>query len=98
MSRGAKCSNVITYIFLWKVKFVFAFFRFAFAGIGVSDDAFLDLIRKKDSHQSTDEDDLDNYDQLRLERQEERIKTLQATVDAQGELLRAIADKLEVKK
>ncbi|KAL9969342.1 hypothetical protein ACROYT_G021546 [Oculina patagonica] len=70
--------------------------KFAFAGIGVSDDEFLDLIRKKDSHQSTNEEDLDNYDQQRLERQEERIKTLQATVDAQGELLRAIADKLEV--
>ena len=48
--------------------------------------------------QNNDKEDLDNYDQQRIERQEERIKTLQATVDAQGELLRAIADKLQIKK
>ena len=71
--------------------------RLAFAGIGVSDDEFLDLIRRKESHQSTDENDLGNYDQQRLERQEERIKALQATVDAQSELLKAIADKLQIK-
>lgn len=41
---------------------------------------------------------MDNYDQQRIERQEERIKTLQATVDAQTELLKAIADKLQIKK
>lgn len=73
-------------------------FRLAFAGIGVSDDEFLDVLRRKDSNQNTDEGDLDNYDQQRLERQEERIKNLQATVDAQSELLKAIADKLQIKK
>jgi len=58
----------------------------------------LDLIRKRDSDQNNDNEDLDNYDQQQIERQEERIKTLQAAVDAQGELLRAIADKLQIKK
>lgn len=77
---------------------MFFVFRFAFAGVGLSDDEFLDFIRKKDSDQNNDEEDLDNYDQQRIERQEERIKTLQATVDAQSELLRAIADKLQIKK
>lgn len=72
--------------------------RLAFAGVGLSDDEFLDLIRKKDSDQKNDGDDLDNYDQQRIERQEERIKTLQATVDTQTELLKAIADKLQIKK
>ena len=76
---------------------MFFVFRLAFAGVGLSDDEFLDLIRKKDSDQNNDED-LDNYDQQQIERQEERIKTLQATVDAQSELLRAIAEKLQIKK
>lgn len=76
----------------------FIFFRLAFAGVGLSDDEFLDLIRMKDSDQNNGEEDLDNYDQQRIERQEERIKTLQATVDAQTELLKAIADKLQIKK
>lgn len=99
IGESSVSSNLITY-FPWNLKRVFrcCVFRLAFSGIGVSDDEFLDLIRKKESHQSTDEDDLDNFDQQRLERQEERIKTLQATVDAQGELLRAIADKLQIVK
>ena len=71
-------------------------FRLAFSGVGLSDDEFLDLIRKRDSDQNNDNEDLDNYDQQQIERQEDRIKTLQATVDAQGELLRAIADKLQI--
>ena len=82
---------------VWQSHFLFVF-RLAFAGVGLSDDEFLDLIRKKDSNQNDDGDDLDNYDQQRIERQEERIKTLQATVDAQTELLKAIADKLQIKK
>lgn len=77
---------------------MFFVFRLAFSGVGLSDDEFLDLIRKRDSDQNNDNEDLDNYDQQQIERQEERIKTLQATVDAQGELLRAIADKLQIKK
>ena len=82
---------------VWLSYFLFVS-RLAFAGVGLSDDEFLDLIRKKDSDQKNDGDDLDNYDQQRIERQEERIKTLQATVDAQTELLKAIADKLQIKK
>lgn len=77
---------------------LFFVFRLAFAGVSLSDDEFLDLIRKKDSDQKNGEEDLDDYEQQRIERQEERIKSLQATVDAQTELLKAIADKLNIKK
>ena len=90
---------MITFVFvLRRLSHLLHVFRLAFAGVGLSDDEFLDLIRKKDSDQSNADEDLDNYDQQQIERQEERIKTLQATVDAQTELLKAIADKLQIKK
>ena len=82
---------------MWQSHLFFVF-RLAFAGVSLSDDEFLDLIRKKDSDQNNGEEDLDDYEQKRIERQEERIKSLQATVDAQTELLKAIADKLKIKK
>ena len=39
---------------------------------------------------------LDEYDRQRIERQEEQMKRLQATVDAQSKVLTAIANKLGI--
>lgn len=36
------------------------------------------------------------FDKLRQEKQEEAILKLQATVEAQGEILKAIADRLKI--
>lgn len=73
--------------------------RFLLSGSGLSDGEFLEALRQQQSNlRANDDQDLDNVDQQRFERQEERIKNLQATVDAQGELLRAIADKLDIRK
>lgn len=72
--------------------------RLAFSGSGLTDGDFVDSLRKRQSSDNDDDRDLDNYDLQRYERQEERITKLQATVDAQSELLRAIADKLQIDK
>lgn len=70
--------------------------RFVLSGTGLSNDDFLDIISKNDSSQNEAEADLDEYDQHIIKRQEEQIKTLQATVDAQSKLLIAIAKKLGI--
>ena len=77
---------------------MYRFCRIAFSGTGFTDSELIDSLRKRQSSVADDDQDLDNYDQQRYERQEERIKNLQATVDAQSELLKAIADKLNIGK
>ena len=66
------------------------------AGSGITDSGFLDSLRNEQSSERDGDQDLDNYEQQRYEKQEKRIKNLQATVDAQTELLKAIADKLQI--
>ena len=78
-----------------RVKFCFSF-RFVFSGTGLSNEDFLDIIGKNESSQNEDEGDLDEYDRQRIERQEEQMKRLQATVDAQSKVLTAIANKLGI--
>ena len=77
---------------------MYCFFRIAFSGTGLPDSDLIDSLRNRQSSVRDDDQELDDYDQQRFERQEERIKNLQATVDAQSELLRAIADKLNIGK
>ena len=57
----------------------------------------MDTLRKQQSDSGDNEKETNDFQQ-RLERQEESIKDLQAAVDAQTELLRAIADKLDIGK
>ena len=74
------------------------FLRLLLSGSGVTDSGFLDSLRKEKSSEGDGDQDLDNYEQQRYEKQEKRIKNLQVTVDAQTELLKAIADKLQIEK
>ena len=73
-------------------------FSLALSGSSFNDGQFMEALRKKQFSLADDEGDLGNYDQQRFERQEERIRNLQATVDAQSDLLRDIADKLQIGK
>ncbi|XP_074625241.1 transient receptor potential cation channel subfamily A member 1-like [Acropora palmata] len=68
------------------------------SGSGITDSGFLDSLRKEQSSEGDGDQDLDNYEEQRYKKQEKRIKNLQATVDAQTELLKAIADKLQIEK
>ena len=77
---------------------MYCFFRIAFSGTSLTDSDLIDSLRNRQSSVGDDDQELENYDHQRFERQEERIKNLQATVDAQSELLRAIADKLNIGK
>lgn len=70
---------------------------FALSGSGLVDSDFMDTLRKQQSDLGDDEKETYDF-QKRLERQEESIKDLQAAVDAQTELLRTIADKLDIGK
>ena len=74
------------------------FLRLLLSGSGVTDSGFLDSLRKEKSSEGDGDQDLDNYEEQRYEKQEKRIENLQATVDAQTELLKAIADKLQIEK
>ena len=73
-------------------------FRLLLSGSGISDSEFVNSLRNEQPSEGGDEQDLDNYEHQRYERQEERIKNLQATVDAQTEVLKAIAEKLQIEK
>lgn len=72
--------------------------RLLLSGSGISDSEFVNSLRNEQPSEGGDEQDLDNYEHQRYERQEERIKNLQATVDAQTEVLKAIAEKLQIEK
>ena len=74
------------------------FLRLQLSGSGITDSGFLDSLRKEQSSEGDGDQDLDNYEEQRYKKQEKRIKNLQATVDAQTELLKAIADKLQIEK
>ena len=77
-------------------QFCFSF-SLALSGSGLVDSDFMNTLRKQQSDSGDNEKETNDFQQ-RLERQEESIKDLQAAVDAQTELLRAIADKLDIGK
>lgn len=78
------------------LQFCFSF-SLALSGSGLIDSDFMNTLRKQQSNSGDNEKETNDFQQ-RLERQEESIKDLQAAVDAQTELLRAIADKLDIGK
>ena len=53
------------------------------------------LLNHKSSGPSTSEEWF-QYEQMKEEKQEENIRKLQATVEAQGKLLKAMADRLNI--
>ena len=63
----------------------------------ITDQDFMNnLVKNSVTEPENSIDDVYALDRLRMERQEESIKKLQATVDSQSRLLRAIADKLQI--
>lgn len=65
------------------------------AGTDLTDRDFIDLLLNQKSGTNTDEEWL-QFEQMRDERQEESIRKLQDTVEAQGKLLQAMADRLKI--
>jgi len=70
--------------------------RVAFAGNDLSDWDFMDKLLNRGSGASDTEDWCQEMTQIRDERQEENFQKLQATVEAQGKLLQAMAEKLKI--
>lgn len=70
--------------------------RVALAGADLTDRDFWDmLLSHKQSGMNTPEEWI-QYEQIRDEKQEESIQKLQATVEAQGKLLKAMAERLKI--
>lgn len=65
------------------------------AGTDLTDRDFIDLLLNQKSGTNTAEEWL-QFEQMRDERQEESIRKLQDTVEAQGKLLQAMADRLKI--
>lgn len=65
------------------------------AGSDLTDRDFIDLLLNQKSGTNTAEEWL-QFEQMRDERQEESIRKLQDTVEAQGKLLQAMADRLKI--
>lgn len=80
--------------FLELITYFFCLQRVAFAG-DLSDWDFMDKLMNRGSG-ADDTDDVCLEKQIRDERQEENFKKLQATVEAQGKLLQAMAEKLRI--
>ncbi|KAJ7385768.1 Transient receptor putative cation channel sub A member 1 [Desmophyllum pertusum] len=72
------------------------FKRVALSGTDLTDQGFMDMLLNYKSGKSTAEEWCE-YEHSRDERQEESIKKLQATVEAQGKLLKAMADRLKLR-
>ena len=81
------CSDYMTYFFQLR--------RVAMAGSDVTDREFLDMLLNQNSATNTAEEWL-QFEQMREQRQEESIRKLQATVEAQGKILQAMADRLKI--
>lgn len=65
------------------------------AGSDVTDREFLDMLLNQNSATNTAEEWF-QFEQMREQRQEESIRKLQATVEAQGKILQAMADRLKI--
>lgn len=81
------CSDYLTYFFQLR--------RVAMAGSDVTDREFLDMLLNQNSATNTAEEWF-QFEQMREQRQEESIRKLQATVEAQGKILQAMADRLKI--
>lgn len=82
------CSDYLTYVF-------FRLQRVAMAGSDVTDREFLDMLLNQNSATNTAEEWF-QFEQMREQRHEESIRKLQATVEAQGKILQAMADRLKI--
>ena len=96
-SKSLECTSFIGLNYSNAFLHFCFFFSLALSGSGLVDSDFMDTLRKQQSVSVDNEKETNDFQQ-RLERQEESIKDLQAAVDAQTELLRAIADKLDIGK
>ena len=65
------------------------------AGTDLTDREFIDMLLTKKTDTNMAEEWF-QFEQMREEKQEERIRKLQATVEAQGKLLQAMADRLKI--
>ena len=65
------------------------------AGTDLTDRDFIDMLLNQKSATNTAEEWF-HFEQMRDERQEESIRKLQDTVEAQGKLLQALADRLKI--
>ena len=65
------------------------------AGTDLTDRDFIDMLLNKKSATNTAEEWFE-YEQMKDERHEESIRKLQDTVEAQGKLLQALADRLKI--
>ena len=74
----------------------FSLQRVAFAGNDLSDWDFMDKLLNHGSGAGDTEDLCEEIKQMRDERQQENFQKLQATVEAQGKLLQAMAEKLKI--
>ena len=65
------------------------------AGTDLTDRDFIDMLLNQKSGTNTVEEWFE-YEQMKDERHEESIRKLQDTVEAQGKLLQALADRLKI--
>ena len=65
------------------------------AGTDLTDRDFIDMLLNQKSGTNTVEEWFE-YEQMKEERHEESIRKLQDTVEAQGKLLQALADRLKI--
>ena len=72
------------------------FHRIAFAGTDISDQDFMKKLLNYRTETSNSGEDWSNQEKMRRERQDEIIHKLLATVEAQGKILKAMADRLNI--
>jgi len=65
------------------------------AGTDLTDREFIDMLLNQKSSTPNTAEEWFQIEQMREERHEESIRKLQATVEAQGKLLQAMADRLK---
>ena len=73
------------------------FHRIAFAGTDITDyNQFLGKLLNYRTDTNNSEEDWCSQEKIRRERQDETIHKLLATVEAQGKILKAMADRLNI--
>ena len=72
------------------------FHRIAFAGTDISDQNFMEKLLNYRTETTNSEEDFCTQEKTRRERQDEIIHKLLATVEAQGKILKAMADRLNI--
>ena len=74
----------------------FMFHRIALAGTDVSDQNFMEKLLNYRTETINSEEEFCNQEEVLRERQDEIIHKLLATVEAQGKILKAMADRLNI--